>query len=753
MGHWLCAARSVQAEGVVTRFDARFWTVDFPRPMMAAVTTIAANGLRVDCSFERQDDLAGLIWASEDRWDHPLLAYETSRDFRACRLRFRWRSFGVRALDAVNGPVLTIEGRDEGGVARAWYVRLWNYAVGTPEDAVVSLDFADLDGGFLLPGEADPVFAGDVDRMFVSLVAPGYTGAAVDLPVAAEGRVEMTDIACEGPGSVLAIGEAVVPEHELGIASGYDDSYNLTPARLLRNALHLGYRGAIVHYVGMSHYFRLSGGVVTVAGGALNGPCAAWHRDFAARARALGYGVIWSLSYELFDAHCPSGWKQRAADGSPALTGWVPPSTLLSPANGAAMAYLQAVARAFMGIALEAGLPPKFQVGEPWWWVKPANHAPCLYDAAAVAAFAPVPILSMRGAKTAAERATLDRAGASLAASTAALTAAARDAAPGCETHLLAYLPTVLDPLSPEAKRANMPVGWASPAFDVLQLEDYDWAATGDTASTRAGIAAAEARLGYPAARQHYLSGFVLRREDAGQWAAIDAAAGAARARGVAATFLWALPQVMRDGFIHFRGDEDVQAFDDVMFPLALGREAEVAPGFSTAILTSAGGAEQRNAGWAEALTRYDVGPGVRSEADIATLLAFFRARLGPARGFRLRDPFDFAGTGERIGVGDGAIRRFALVKHYGASVRRITRPEAGSVAVTVDGAAAGFAVEAGGWVTLDVAPAAGRVVSASYRFDVPVRFAEDRLSVQRQTFGAGAAASVPLVELREVVA
>ncbi len=753
MGHWLCATRGVQAEGVVTRFDARFWTVDFPRPMMAAVTTIAADGLRVDCTFQRQDDLAGLIWASEDRWDHPLLAYQTNRDFRACRLRFRWRSLGVRALDAVNGPVLTIEGRDARGVAGAWYVRLWNYAVGTAEDAVVSLDFADLDGGFLLPGEADPVFAGDVDRMFVSLVAPGYTGMAVDLPVAAEGWVELTDIACDGPGSVLAIGEAVVPEHELGIASGYDDSYNLTPARLLRNALHLGYRGAIVHYVGMSHYFRLSGGVVTLTGGALNRPCAAWHRDFARRAKALGYGVIWSLSYELFDAHCPAAWKQRAADGSPALTGWVPPSTLLSPANGAAMAYLQAVARAFMGIALEAGLPPKFQVGEPWWWVQPANHAPCLYDAAAVAALAPVPIASMRGPKTAAERATLDRAGACLAASTAALTAAARDAAPGCETHLLAYLPTILDPLSPEAKRANMPVGWASPAFDVLQLEDYDWAATGDTASTRAGVAAAEARLGYPAARQHYLSGFVLRREDAGQWAAINAAAGAAQARGVAATFLWALPQVMRDGFIHFRGDEDVQAFDDVMFPLALGREAEVAPGFSTAILTSAGGAEQRNAGWAEALTRYDVGPGVRSEADIATLLAFFRARMGPARGFRLRDPFDFAGIGERIGVGDGAIRRFALVKHYGASVRRITRPEAGSVAVAVDGVAAGFAVEAGGWVTLDVAPAAGRVVTASFRFDVPVRFAEDRLSVQRQTFGAGAAASVPLVELREVVA
>lgn len=399
MAHWLADQRTVQAEGWLTRFDARYWTVNFPRPMMAAVTTPAADALRVDAVFYGEGDLAGLIWEAEDRHDHPLLRYEAARDFRGCVLRFRWRSGGCKPLDAVHGPTLTIEGRDEAGSPRAWYVRLWNYASGTAEDAEVRLDFASLDGGFLLPGEADPVWAGDVDRMFVSLVAPGYTGADVPLAGPAEGWVELTGIACDGPGAVLAVGEAVVPPHGLRIASGYDDSYHLTPARLLGNALHLGYRGSIVHYVGMSHFFRLAGGkVVEGAGfGPLNVATRAWHRDFAARARALGYEVIWSLSYELFDAHCPDAWKQRAADGSPGLTGWVPPSALLSPANGAAMAYLRAVARAFLGIAVEAGLAPRFQVGEPWWWVVPETGEPCLYDAAARAAIAPVPIASVRG--------------------------------------------------------------------------------------------------------------------------------------------------------------------------------------------------------------------------------------------------------------------------------------------------------------------------------------------------------------------
>src|SRR3546814_10609589 len=96
---------------------------------------LQSDALRVEAVFYNRQDLAGLIWEAEDRWDHPLLAYETRRDFRHTQLRFRWRSGGVKPLDALHGPTLTIEGRDAGGAARAWYVRLWNYAVGPAEDA------------------------------------------------------------------------------------------------------------------------------------------------------------------------------------------------------------------------------------------------------------------------------------------------------------------------------------------------------------------------------------------------------------------------------------------------------------------------------------------------------------------------------------------------------------------------------------------------------------------------------------------
>jgi uncharacterized protein (TIGR02217 family) len=764
MAYWLATAASRRTTTWVKRFDPVYWTIDFPRPMMAAVTTIGPHSLRVDAVFYRKDDLAGLIWASVDTIDHPLLGYETNGDYRNTQLRFRWRSAGVMALDAINGPTLTIEGRDAAGVARSWYVRLWNYAEGSGADAVISLDFSDMDGGYLLPGEADPVWAGDVDRMFVSLVAPGYDKSDTPLAATAEGWVELSEIACDGSGSVLSIGDVMVPPHGLSIASGYDDSYNVTPARLLRNARALGYRGAINHYVGMSHYMRLApvgaAYLATLAGGALNVGAAAWHRDLAARAKALGFGLIVSLSYELFDAHCPGDWKQRAANGDPALTGWEPPSVVMSPANAGAMAYLKAVARAFVGIAVVAGQAPRFQIGEPWWWTLPGGRI-CLYDAAAVAAFAPVAIGDVRGSLSAGQKATLDAAGAVLAASTAALFAAVRADHPAAERLMLVFLPTVLDP--PEAARANVPVGWASPAFDVLQIEDYDWVTAGNVGASARGLATVNARLGYPLARQHYLSGFA---RGSGDWPMIADAAEVGLARGVAANFLWALPQVLRDGFTYFdEGAADMEAFDDVDFPLAMGKDASVAPVFSTAVVTTASGYEQRNADWASARMSFDAGPGVRSEADVSALIAFFRARRGAAKGFRFRDPFDFSSKGmtgvpgaldQVLGVGDGVRTLFGLVKSYGVGadpeIRRVTRPVAVSVVVGVAGVTkvSGWVLATGGAVVFDAAPAVGAVVTAGFRFDVPVRFAEDRLEVSAARWLAGEVASVGLLEVRE---
>ena len=150
----------------VKRFDPLHWSVDFPRGTVASIVTDeGGHALTVAAEFLRRGDLVGLIWDSEDRHAHPAHARETNRDYRRCVLSFRWQSSGLMRLDAINGPTLTIEGMNGVGEPRSWFVRLWNYADGSPTDATVTIDFDALDGGFGLPADADRVDPRRIDRM------------------------------------------------------------------------------------------------------------------------------------------------------------------------------------------------------------------------------------------------------------------------------------------------------------------------------------------------------------------------------------------------------------------------------------------------------------------------------------------------------------------------------------------------------------------------------------------------------------
>ena len=441
------------------------------------------------------------------------------------------------------------------------------------------------------------------------------------------------------------------------------------------------------------------------------------------------------------------------------------------------MGWLQAVAGALVGLMVAAGVPVRVQIGEPWWWITPGGQI-CLYDAAAKTALGgnPVVIADMQASLTSAEQALLDAAGGLLSGATAALTSAIRAAAsPGtAEVMLLTYLPSVLDPTMPDAQRANLPTGWASPAFDHLQIEDYGWLTSGASALRHAAYSEINARLGYATTAQDYLAGYVATAAQSNQWLMIDAGIDEALCRHNREVFVWAMPQICRDGYVRLpnRGNDDAMlAFDDVSYPLALGLDAKVAPEFSTAITITASGFERRTSVWGNALLRFDVGPGVRSEADMGELIAFFRARRGAARGFRLTDPSDWSSNGmsgtptatdQAIGTGDGVTASFPLIKSYGAAgasgdavqTRRITRPQAGSVVVSLNGVATstGWTLNAGGVITFTTAPATGVVVSAGFLFDVPVRFEQDKLDIACTAFNASDVPSIPLVEIREAV-
>ncbi len=565
MPHYLATLADRHSPTDMMRFDPRFWVVNFPRPCMASVITLSAASMKVDCVFYNKADLVGLIWESEDKIDHPLLGYETLTDYTGTILKFDWAQTGLQNLDQFNSATLTIEGVDSLGAPKTWYVRLWNYAVGTVTNATVTLDFSNLDGGFFLPQDGERVNPVGITGMFFSLVPPGYDGTSTAQHAAPiQASVAISNISCTGGNSLLKLFNADIEAHEFRMATGYDDSYNITPERMLRNIHELGYRVFINHYVGMSHYFRLEASagkwLASSAGGYLNVATAAWHTDFFTRVKALGYDIIISLSYELFNENVWEAWKQRDVNNNPALTGWEPPSTLLSPVAAAPMAYLQNVAVAFCNLASAATLAVHFQIGEPWWWVRFDTWIPCFYDAATTALYlaetglpAP-PIADMRGSKTAAQIAFLNWLGTKLGASTINLRNAVKAAHPTAKTYLLFYAPQVQGGFTPELYRANRPAAWNKPAFDVLQLEDYDFVTEGRVDDSAVAAETVTVTLGYPVNEQHYFSGFVLLKEDAPEfWQRIIDAAEVALRRNVPQVFFWALPQIMRDGFTVFQ--------------------------------------------------------------------------------------------------------------------------------------------------------------------------------------------------------
>ena len=206
-------------------------------------------------------------------------------------------------------------------------------------------------------------------------------------------------------------------------------------------------------------------------------------------------------------------------------------------------------------------------------------------------------------------------------------------------------------------------------------------------------------------------------------------------------------------------------AFDEIELPLRVGFGSMGGPSFSTEIVVIDSGYERRNQNWSQARRSFDAHTGLRSAADVGTLLAFFHARAGRARGFRLRDWSDYSSAvdgvstpafGDQvIATGDGATVIFQLVKNYGSGgvthVRTIAKPVAGSLVIGLNGTAltTGFSVDATtGLVTFASAPAEGQVMTAGYLFDVPVRFDIDQLAISAETY-ALARTEIPLVEVR----
>ncbi|MDD3371772.1 MAG: DUF2460 domain-containing protein, partial [Alphaproteobacteria bacterium] len=137
-------------------------------------------------------------------------------------------------------------------------------------------------------------------------------------------------------------------------------------------------------------------------------------------------------------------------------------------------------------------------------------------------------------------------------------------------------------------------------------------------------------------------------------------------------------------------------SFDEIDLPLRVGFGSQGGPNFSTEISVVGSGYERRNQNWAQARRVFDARTGVRSAADAATLLSFFLARAGRARGFRLKDWSDCSSAADNVsapafsdqslGTGDGETAVFQLIKTYASGgtthTRPISKPVGGSIVV-----------------------------------------------------------------------
>lgn len=204
-------------------------------------------------------------------------------------------------------------------------------------------------------------------------------------------------------------------------------------------------------------------------------------------------------------------------------------------------------------------------------------------------------------------------------------------------------------------------------------------------------------------------------------------------------------------------------SFHDVRLPEQIELGATGGPTWSTQIVSTAGGAERRNVNWSQARRTYNVASGLRTRADMATLLAFWHARQGRAFGFRFKDWADFEMPRQAIGTTNGSLAAFPIFKRYTSGGvnhdRAITRPVSGTVRCwqngverTIGAGGTQFQVSLStGVITLGATLAAttGQAVEASCEFDVPVRFDVDDMDLELRTFASQRWGNIRLIEVR----
>lgn len=606
-------------------FDPKLFRCDFPFEMIMSVVT-TSDGMSIEGHFRNQGDYGALIWDSVDKWSHTSQKYNTNYDYSGIKLSYDFEYSGyVPGLgDEQRGPVITVTMLD----GTMLHVRLWNYIVNRPLDdwekasiyregpifnenppprltfprnrvpgnsngftGRIEIDFDNLYAGWsewvwvgpyynwqwaksgtditkddhwvkVDPTQIKEIMWGFVPATYVDKSTTPLDGSQYFKAVFSNWTVS----------GAKSLGNPLVVEaHKVRLCDGYDDSYDVTPERLVDHFYNLGYREIINLYVGASHYYDkkakkdANGKFVKNNKGqyiyeliqdhALNKAAAAWHLKLFQYAKARGFKeVIASIAFESVDL--PDSWKQIAHDGEVGFTMWEPPTYFVSFTNSEAKEYYKKYVKEIVDLQAQAGLVPNIQVGEPWWWIVETKDKPCFYDAATVALYKAetgrdAPIITKTHASNYDNRFTKwlgDQNG--------KFTWMIRDTIkahnPAAKCGVLFFPPAVLDTsrMGPMVAEVSFPVNyWKYPQLDYFQVEDYDYLIFDQKDHFGIYDVAADL-LNYPISLTHYFSGFVLNHENPTSplWQRITQAVIDGLERGFE-TFIWAGPEIRRDNW------------------------------------------------------------------------------------------------------------------------------------------------------------------------------------------------------------
>lgn len=174
-------------------------------------------------------------------------------------------------------------------------------------------------------------------------------------------------------------------------------------------------------------------------------------------------------------------------------------------------------------------------------------------------------------------------------------------------------------------------------------------------------------------------------------------------------------------------------AFLDWRMPTRVEAGFSAIPAHSTRIKTLVSGNEKRNAQWDQAKRRYTSAYAAFNRADRAELLNAAEATDGMVYAFRFKDWNDFQAVAQTLGVAPAGSTPIQLIKTYTfgprTKTRTITKPVTTTVQVFENGVAKpGTTAGLTGLFTPTDAWTPAAVITATFEFDVPVRFATDEI-------------------------